>query len=253
MSPEVVEGADWLADVNGDVTNRTNVDVRVDDGRNYLLTTDRRYDVITADLIQPQHAGAGKLWSVEYWELTREALAPGGVMVQWVPDRPRPDHAMIVRSFLEVFPYVTAWAGGTHARRLERADSASMPPTTSAASPSPAPVRRLAAVGMGSVDQLRSMYTAGRDELARLRRRRPAAHRRPSSPRVLEVDAKRPSTRPHPSGGRRRRRRDRALIRARVGVTRLDRGAVVAAATAAFPGVASAAGERGTGRSVVRR
>ena len=54
LSPEVVEGAEWLAAVNGDVTNRPNVDIRVDDGRNYLLTTDRRYDVITADLIQPE-------------------------------------------------------------------------------------------------------------------------------------------------------------------------------------------------------
>ena len=113
LSPEVVEGAEWLAAVNGDVTNRPNVDVRVDDGRNFLLTTDRRYDVITADLIQPEHAGAGKLWSVEYWELTRDALAPGGVMVQWVPGTRAIDHTMIVRSFLEVFPYVTAWAGGS--------------------------------------------------------------------------------------------------------------------------------------------
>ena len=85
LSSEVVEGAQWLAAVNGDVTNRANVDVRIDDGRNFLLTTERRYDVITADLIQPEHAGAGKLWSVEYWRLAHDALAPGGMMVQWVP------------------------------------------------------------------------------------------------------------------------------------------------------------------------
>jgi spermidine synthase len=104
LSPQVVEGAEWLATVNGDVTNRANVDVRIDDGRNYLLTAERRYDLITADLIQPHHAGAGKLWSVEYWELARAALAPGGMMVQWVPTARARDHSMITRSFLQVFP-----------------------------------------------------------------------------------------------------------------------------------------------------
>ena len=164
LSPEVVDGAGWLADVNGDVTNRTNVDVRVDDGRNYLLTSDRRYDVITADLIQPHHAGAGKLWSVEYWQLAREALAPGGVMVQWVPaDRAR-DHAMIVRSFLSVFPHVTAWAGGTllvGSNEPTVIDPAAYERRLAARGTGTA----LSAVGLGSVSELRSMYTAGRDEL----------------------------------------------------------------------------------------
>ena len=164
LSPEVVEGAEWLADVNGDVTDRANVDVRIDDGRNYLLTTERRYDLITADLIQPHHAGAGKLWSVEYWELAREALAPGGMMVQWVPTARARDHSMITRSFLQVFPHVTAWSGGSmlvgsaeplaisstdYVRRLAE-------PGTGAA---------LATAGIGSVDQLRGLYTAGHNEL----------------------------------------------------------------------------------------
>ena len=166
LSPEVVDGAEWLAAVNGDVTDRPNVDIRVDDGRNYLLTTDRRYDVITADLILPEHAGAGKLWSVEYWELTREALAPGGVMVQWVASHRARDHVMIVRSFLSVFPYVTAWAGGT------LLVGSNQPITIDAASyerrlAEPGTGSALAAVGLGSVEELARMYTADRDELAR--------------------------------------------------------------------------------------
>lgn len=113
LSAEVVEGARFLADANHDVVDRPNVDIRVDDGRNHLLLTDERYDVITADVIPPTHAGAGKLWSVEYWELTRDALAPGGVMVQWAEQKNARDYRMIVRSFLSVFPHVTAWAGGS--------------------------------------------------------------------------------------------------------------------------------------------
>ena len=166
LSPEVVEGAEWLASVNGGVADRPNVDIRVDDGRNYLLTTDRRYDVITADIILPEHAGAGKLWSVEYWELARAALAPGGVMVQWAAAHRARDHVMIVRSFLSVFPYVTAWEGGT------MLVGSNQPITIDAASyerrgAEPGTGSALAAVGLGSVDELRATYTANREELAR--------------------------------------------------------------------------------------
>lgn len=113
LSPEVVEGAEYLSDVNDDVTRRGNVEIKVDDGRNHMLVTDERYDIITADVILPTHAGAGKLWSVEYWELTRRALAPGGITVQWVPQEHTRDYQMIVRSFLEVFPNTTVWASGS--------------------------------------------------------------------------------------------------------------------------------------------
>lgn len=113
LSPDVVEGARLLADVNAGVVDRPNVHIRVDDGRNHLLVTDERYDIITADVIPPTHAGAGKLWSVEYWTLARDALAPGGLMVQWAPQSNVRDYSMVVRSFESVFPYVTAWADGS--------------------------------------------------------------------------------------------------------------------------------------------
>ena len=108
LSEEVVRGARLFADVNYDVIDRANVHIRIDDARNYLLLSDRRYDVVTADLIVPTTAGAGKLWSVEYWELARDALAPGGIMLQWVGDRRPEQYRMIVRSFQHVFPHTTA-------------------------------------------------------------------------------------------------------------------------------------------------
>ena len=44
-------------------STRPNVHLRVDDGRNFLLMTRKKYDVITADIILPRHAGAGALYS----------------------------------------------------------------------------------------------------------------------------------------------------------------------------------------------
>ena len=113
LSAEVAAGARLLGEVNYDVVDRSNVDIRVDDGRNHLLLTDERYDIITADVIRPTHANAGKLWSVEYWALARDALADGGIMLQWVPQDSTRSYELIASSFLSVFPHVTAWAGGS--------------------------------------------------------------------------------------------------------------------------------------------
>jgi spermidine synthase len=83
--------------------------LKVDDGRNHLLLTRDRYDILTADLIQPFHAGAGHLYSVEYFRLCRRALTPQGLMVQWIGHPPEDQYKLILRTFLEVFPETTLW------------------------------------------------------------------------------------------------------------------------------------------------
>ena len=113
LSDSAVRAAAWFRHANGDVLNRPNVRLRVDDGRNHLLTTRERYDIVTADIIQPIHAGAGNLYSAEYYSLARRVLAPGGVMLQWIGNRPESQYKLMVRTFLDVFPHATAWAAGT--------------------------------------------------------------------------------------------------------------------------------------------
>lgn len=165
LSDEVIEGARFFRRVNHDVLERPNVHVRVDDGRNFLLLTDRRYDVVTADVIQPQHAGAGKVWSVEYWRLVRAALDDDGIALQWVgADRPEHVYKLIVRSFLEVFPNATLWDRG----RLLVATKGPLEVDVDAlrakfADPRYAFARGLA--GIASIDALLGLFTAGPEEL----------------------------------------------------------------------------------------
>jgi spermidine synthase len=113
LSDSVVKGAARFAHVNNDVLRQPRVHMRVSDGRNYLALTDRRYDVITADIIQPQHAGAGLVYSREYFELARAALKDDGIMLQWIGHRAKVEYDLIMRTFLEVFPDATLWNGGT--------------------------------------------------------------------------------------------------------------------------------------------
>jgi spermidine synthase len=113
ISREVVQAAArFFKPINFGVLAKPSVHLHVDDGRNYLLLTDRRYDVITADIILPIHAGSGNLYSVEYFELVRRALKPGGLAVQWVAGT-EAEYKTIARTFLQVFPETTVWSGGT--------------------------------------------------------------------------------------------------------------------------------------------
>jgi spermidine synthase len=113
LSRAVVGGASFFRHINFDVLERPNVRLRVDDGRNYLLTTRKQYDVVTADIILPRHAGAGALYSREYFELIRHALNDGGLVLQWNGAESDTTYRMILRTFISVFPETTLWADGT--------------------------------------------------------------------------------------------------------------------------------------------
>ena len=113
LSPEVAQAAArFFRPINFDVLRKPNVRLHIDDGRNYLLLTGKRYDVVTADVILPIHAGSGNLYSAEYFRLVRRALKPGGIAVQWVAGT-EAEYKTIMRTFLSVFPHTTLWAGGS--------------------------------------------------------------------------------------------------------------------------------------------
>jgi hypothetical protein len=70
------------------------------DGRRYLMTTGRRFDIIEADALRPTSAHSGNLYSEEYFRLLLSRLKPGGFAVTWAPtDR-------VSNTFASVFPHV---------------------------------------------------------------------------------------------------------------------------------------------------
>ena len=77
------------------------------------MTTRKKYDIITADIILPRHAGAGALCSREYFQLVRSALSDDGLVLQWNGAEADTTYRMILRTFLSVFPEMTLWADGT--------------------------------------------------------------------------------------------------------------------------------------------
>lgn len=164
LSDSVVRGARLFSHVNHDVLTRPNVHLRVSDGRNHLALTTKRYDVITADIIQPEHAGAGLVYSREYFELARNALKDDGVMLQWIGNRPKVEYDLIMRTFVTVFPDATLWNGGTLMVGTRR------PLTISRAAyerklQDPDTFAALASAGLQSYDALLGAYSGDADAM----------------------------------------------------------------------------------------
>jgi spermidine synthase len=80
--------------------NNPAVDIKVGDGRDFLLRSQDHFDAVVVDTLRPQSAFSGNLYSVEFYELVRDRLTDNGILAQWMPT-PR-----TLNTVLEVFPYV---------------------------------------------------------------------------------------------------------------------------------------------------
>jgi spermidine synthase len=166
LSDSVIHGARFFKHVNYSVLERPNVSLRRDDGRNFLMFTTRRFDVITADIIQPDHAGAGNLYSREYFQLVRRALAEDGLVLQWIGHRRVAHYKLIMRTFLDVFPNATLWNGGSLLVGSVRPFHLDLS-TIDRRRENPVTRTALDEIDLTSHDTLRSWYTGGPAEMRR--------------------------------------------------------------------------------------
>lgn len=113
--PEVVAAArESFAQLNHHVVTDPRVSVVADDGRNYLAACPPgSFDVVVGDLLVPWRPGESALYTREHFENVRRALASDGIFCQWLPlyQLSRPQLAILVRTFLDVFPRTTLWRG----------------------------------------------------------------------------------------------------------------------------------------------
>jgi spermidine synthase len=114
---EQVEAARFYQDENHDVLDYPGLNIAIEDGRNYLLRSDERFDIITADATHPVNTSSWALFTREFYGLVRQHLADDGVFVQWLPfhDLSSRDFRDIVKTFQSAFPHTSLWyTGGVH-------------------------------------------------------------------------------------------------------------------------------------------
>jgi spermidine synthase len=111
LSPEVVKAAYLFARTNHDVVNNESVRLIIEDGRNYLLATNKRYDVITEEPPLVHTAGVAHLYSKDFYELCSRRLTDNGIMAVWLAtwELETSELRMLVKAFIDVFPYASVW------------------------------------------------------------------------------------------------------------------------------------------------
>lgn len=77
------------------------------DGRNYLESGLKKYDIIISEPSNPWITGVANLFTLDHFKTTRENLKPGGIFCQWVQlyEMSPTSICSIFKSFAYAFPY----------------------------------------------------------------------------------------------------------------------------------------------------
>jgi spermidine synthase len=111
---EAFNAAQYFTSENHDVLHNPKINLIVNDGRNFVLTTDRQYDIISADATHPTSSDSWVLYTGEFYRLCRSKLTDDGIMCQWIPlhgilER---DYRILLATFRAVFPYAAVYYSG---------------------------------------------------------------------------------------------------------------------------------------------
>jgi hypothetical protein len=84
LEPAILEVAQDCRPVNRDVLAHPKVRVLIGDGREVLLTSGERYDVIFSEPSNPYRAGIASLFTRDFYDAVSRRLTDDGIFVQWL-------------------------------------------------------------------------------------------------------------------------------------------------------------------------
>ena len=116
LCPPVVKAAALFESWNHGVLQDPRLQIILQDGRNHLLTTQKKYDVITADATHPWSADSWILYTREMYRLVRSRLTDPGIFCQWVPLHwmSMDDFKCVLRTMRTEFPHLSLWYTGSY-------------------------------------------------------------------------------------------------------------------------------------------
>ncbi|MEA2563349.1 MAG: spermidine synthase [Acidobacteriota bacterium] len=111
LEPAVVRVAELLAPINRKALSNPKVHLTIGDGRELLLTSPERYDVIFSEPSNPYRAGIASLFSRELYEAVSGRLRPGGIFLQWLQGYEVDAEvvATVYATLSSMFPAVETW------------------------------------------------------------------------------------------------------------------------------------------------
>lgn len=115
LSKDMVNLADrHFENINHAVTSKPNVSTYYTDGRNFLLTQTKKYDLISIEISSIWFAGAANLYNKEFYDLVAKRLQEDGVLQQWIQlHHMQPvDFLFALNSLRSSFKYVWFYVSG---------------------------------------------------------------------------------------------------------------------------------------------
>jgi len=112
LEPKILAANRFIsADRNIDPLQDPRITVIVNDARNALRLTDKRYDAIVSQPSHPWTAGSSHLYTREFMQLVRSSMTADGVFLQWMNTQfvSEPLLKSLVATLLDVFPHVRAY------------------------------------------------------------------------------------------------------------------------------------------------
>ena len=111
IEEKIIDAAPLFSKVNYASYAAPELDIVLDDARNYIATTDEKFSVIVTDVTNLKYKRNPYLYTREYFEIMRDALSVDGVAAAWLPvgGLSFNDLRTLIATFDSVFPHTTAW------------------------------------------------------------------------------------------------------------------------------------------------
>jgi len=111
LEPAVLDVARAAHQANLEALSQPNLHVFQGDGREFLLTTDQRYDVIVSEPSNPYRAGVASLFTTEFYSAAAGRLTDNGLFGQWLQGYEVDVSSLrtVLRTMRTVFPFIEIW------------------------------------------------------------------------------------------------------------------------------------------------
>jgi spermidine synthase len=112
IEEKVVDAANQeFKELNHGVQHQETMHIVIDDARNFLSATNKKFDVIVTDVTNLKYKNNSSLYTVDYFKILDEKSAKNGVVAVWMPLSfvAFEDMKILINSFHQVFPHTTIW------------------------------------------------------------------------------------------------------------------------------------------------
>jgi spermidine synthase len=111
ISQGVIDAAPLFADANLGASRAPKVKIQRSDAYRALLRSEGQWDVVASEPSNPWVTGVEMLYSLEFLQVVRERLAPGGVFAQWfhLYELDKQTIELVLRNYAAAFSHVSLW------------------------------------------------------------------------------------------------------------------------------------------------